>query len=271
MVYLADYNYRTLRRDKVTKEVYDYRLIERQLAGDPVFTSKACLELLRYLYRQVDMRRDLLRYSKELLEFPDIYCFLDELPAFAGEEKGIMLVLGKLLREARQYGIFIVCAAQDLLNETLNSKNGAIRDNFLTCFYGGGDMTTGRLILNIPKEETIDEAGLGEKGVCYVRAKGAHVERVKGRTPLADQLATDMLLAGLPERQKVVPVLGDDLPPHHGKPVPEGMRVPSYAEAKDAWMAGANSVVKLQAATKCTHHTATKLRGQLVEHGVIER
>jgi hypothetical protein len=73
-------------------------------------------------------------------------------------------------------------------------------------------MTTARLVLNLGRGETIDETGLGQKGIIYLRAKGAQIERVKCRTGLSDNEATMLLLGDrAPARQMAdIPVYDDD-------------------------------------------------------------
>lgn len=200
-IYLADRNYQPFREDRKLGTWYDYRPIEKMLALPPIVDTQQAVTLLKYLYSVVEDRRTERRKvqnANAIVPFKDKYLVFDELPAFAGEDKEIMILLGRLLREARQYGVFVIAAAQDLLNATLGSDNGAIRENLLTNFYGGGDLTTARLVLNLAKGQMIDETGLGRQGVTYLRAKGAGIERVKARTPLSDDLATHMLLDDLP-------------------------------------------------------------------------
>lgn len=206
-IFLCDRNYQPFREDrKLSAEAgypvyYDYRPVEKMLACEPIVTTQRAVTLLKFLYSVVEQRRlerRKVQNANAIVPFKDKYLVFDELPAFASEDKEIMILLGRLLREARQYGVFVIAAAQDLLNQTLGNDNGAVRDNLLTNFYGGGDMTTARLVLNLAKGQTIDETGLGRKGVTYLRAKGAGIERVKARTPLSDDVATHMLLDELP-------------------------------------------------------------------------
>jgi hypothetical protein len=205
MCFLCDRNYAPLREDRKTGAVYDYRPIAAQLKYPPVTESAEALALLKYLIHELDDRRLQRRKAGEagyIVRFNDMYLIMDELPAFCQEEPDIMELVGRLVREARQYGIFFIGAAQDLLNATLKNDNGAVRDNLLTCYFGGGDMQTARLILDIPRGETIDTTGLGRQGLFYLRAKGANIERVKARAPLADDQATHILLDGFSPAQQ---------------------------------------------------------------------
>jgi hypothetical protein len=202
--FLCDRNYQRFRIDKKQDCVYDYTLIENQLAHEPIDTPKGTLQLLKYLISELDDRR--IQRKKAIVHFKDMYVFIDELPALCADEPDIMEYVGRIVREARQYGIFFVGAAQDVLNKTLNNDNGAIRDNFLTNLYSGGDQTTAKLLLNLQNGEKLDEVGLGKYGAKYIRAKGAGIEKVKARTPLADDLATKLLLGDISPREKLTVV-----------------------------------------------------------------
>jgi hypothetical protein len=209
--FLCDRNYAPMRADKKTGATYDYRPIEAQLRYPAIHESKEAVALLDHLIGELDTRRLQRRKAGNagyVIHFEDMYLFMDELPAFCQERPEIMQYVGRLVREARQYGIFFVGAAQDLLNATLKNDNGAIRDNLLTNFYGGGDMHTARLVLNLQRGETIDETGLGVKGVKYLRAKGAGIEHEKVRTPYADNDATLLLLSEMPPRIQLDRLMG---------------------------------------------------------------
>jgi hypothetical protein len=215
-IYLADRSYQPFREDRKRGVVYSYKPIEAQLAHEPIVDTPTAVTLLKHLYGIVDERRTERRKvqtANAIVPFQDVYLFIDELAAFAGESKEVMQYVGRPVREARQYGVFFVGAVQDLLNQTLSNDNGAIRENFLTNFYGGGDLTTARMVLNLAKGETIDETGLGVKGVTYLRAKGAGIEKIKARTPLSDDQATQLLLLDKPpvEREEVPIVEAEEL------------------------------------------------------------
>jgi hypothetical protein len=206
-VFLCDRNYAPLRKDKKSGEIYDYRPIEAQLAYPAIDTASEAVQLTSWLIAELNDRRMKRREAGnrgEILEFADLYLFIDELPAFCSEEPTIIEHVGRLLRESRQYGIFFVGAAQDILNATLNADSGSYRDNLLTDYYGGGDLTTARKTMNLQKGESLNEVGLGKKGLKYLRAKGADLEHTRVRTPLADNDATLTLLSDLPPRTRLM-------------------------------------------------------------------
>ena len=259
IVYLCDRNYQRYRQDRKTGAVYDYSPIEAQLASEPIDRASDALALMKYLYSELEDRR--IARKKAIVHFPDVYLFIDELPAFCGDEPEIMDYVGRFLRESRQYGIFFVGAAQDLLNQTLNNDNGAVRENLLTNFYGGGDSTTARLVLNLARKETIDETGLGQLGVIYLRAKGAGIERVKARTPLADNEATFTLLAGMQPREKrEIPRVVESEPP---APREQVAHEPGIQEAIAAYKRGATTVGLLEKALHVSHYKAYEFYKQI--------
>ena len=273
MVYFCDRNYQRFRQDKKTGAVYDYSPIEQQLMSDPITSASDTLVLLKHLYSELEDRR--IARRKAIVQFPDIYLFIDELPAFTHDEPEIMQYVGHFLRESRQYGIFFVGAAQDLLNRTLENDNGAIRDNLLTNFYGGGDSTTARLVLNLAKGQVIDETGLGKLGVTYLRAKGANIERVKARTPLADNEATFTLLAGMSPREKreVLAVVEADNP-GHVQDLPEQTAYPAELDEVEqvarAWNEGNQSIGKVMAATGLGQNRSRTLIAVAKNKGLID-
>jgi len=265
VVYLCDRNYQRYRLDKKTGVVYEYGPIEAQLAHEPIDMAKDALALMKYLYSELEDRR--IARKKAVVPFDDIYLVMDELPAFCGDEPEIMEFIGRFLRESRQYGIFFIGGAQDLLNQTLRNDNGAVRENLLTNFYGGGDPTTARMVLNLAKGEQIDETGLGQLGVFYLRAKGANIERMRVRTPLSDNEATFTLLAGMPPReQREIPVVETPVPE-------EQMEYPTDEEdlerVVEVWHEGYQTLDTIMGATGWTQHKARVMLGRARVHGLI--
>jgi hypothetical protein len=268
--FLCDRNYQLYRQDRKTGTIYDYSLIEAQLAYPAIDNSRQALALLEYLMSELDSRR--IQRRKAIVKFEDIYLFMDELPAFCHEQPTIMEYVGRLVREARQYGIFFIGAAQDLLNATLKNDNGAIRDNLLTNYYGGGDFTTAKLVLNLQKGQTIDESGLGKSGVVYLRAKGIELERMKVRTALSDNEATMMLLADRKPRQPM-PEIASLL---EQSPTTEPVLTADMQRVLDAYEdlleGGENPTCRrLEEVTGFGKDKCNMLIHQLEEHGYIER
>src|SRR5436189_4961366 len=83
------------------------------------------------------------------------YIAIAELPAVVDEKPEIMPLLGKLLRQGRQYDLCFIGATQDMLVKTLGTSSG-VRECFRTGFYTGGDQTTARIILDLSKGQSIN-------------------------------------------------------------------------------------------------------------------
>lgn len=281
VLYLADKSWQPFRRDRKLGVVYDYTPIAKLLAHAPITTTKELVGLLKYLYREKVNRADELakvRTANALVDFEDWYIAVDELPAFAADDKQVMEYIGKLLREARQYGIFFIGSAQDLLTATLKTDNGAIRRNLLTNFYAGGDPTTAKIVLDLKKAP--DETGLGVKGVKYLRAKGAGVNCEKIRTPLADDEATHMLLDDMAARSPYQANM--DYPTPKERPatpeIPQEEAAPANEIDEDklelvvkAWHEGHHTYHALAAAANLSEWDIRKLRPVAEQRGLIEK
>ncbi|MBV9691876.1 MAG: hypothetical protein JO202_19425 [Ktedonobacteraceae bacterium] len=117
----------------------------------------------------------------------DLFFFIDEYPAIIAERKSVQKYVSKLLREGGKYRIHLVIASQDFQVRTVFADvGGAIRDQFDTCLYVGGDKTTVREILETDVRE-IPESQLG-KGLVVVRAPTCKKAR-PGFTPWMDNEA----------------------------------------------------------------------------------
>ena len=193
-VYLCNPHYRRMWQDEQSGEVFDLSVMEPHLAYEPITEPHTVIELLTHLKHELDDRK--LKAKYQLARFDNIYLFMDEIPAIAAVERDLMEYLGVFLRESRKYKIFFIGSAQDMLNATLDSDNGAVRANFLTNFYGGGDETTARLLLDLAKGEKLDQTGLGKRGLFYVNAKSVGNGKQKIRTPLVDTRSLSMLFTG---------------------------------------------------------------------------
>ena len=222
-VYLCNPHYRRLWQD-TSGETFDLTVMEPHLAYEPITEPHTVIELLTHLKYELDDRK--LKAKYQLARFDNVYLFMDELPAIAHYVPDVMDMLGVFLRESRKYGIFFVGAAQDMLNATLDSDNGAVRQNFLTNYYGGGDETTARLLLDLAKGEKLDQTGLGRKGLFYINAKSIGNGKQRVRTPLVDSRSLSMLFTGRsPAReyeQRMIIFGGSATPPAGGDPLRPG-------------------------------------------------
>lgn len=125
------------------------------------------------------------------------FFILDEVPDIVASIPGASKMIGKLLREGRKYGIYLIVASQDFSVKTLGMEGeGSLRKCFHTILYVGGDPISVRELLNARGgkvgELVIDENTLG-KGSIITRymAKDQKLETVKtvltpARTPYTD-------------------------------------------------------------------------------------
>ena len=116
---------------------------------------------------------------------------IEELPAVMAERPEIAPLLGKLLRQGRQYGLCFIGATQDMLVKTLGTSSG-VRECFRTGYYTGGDQTTARIILDLQKGQAINEDGLGDRGHVYLKTSMSVAQEV--RVPFASNEAITALL-----------------------------------------------------------------------------
>lgn len=87
---------------------------------------------------------------------------LDEFPDIKAEIKDAPTLVGKLLRQGRKYGIYLIVASQDYSVKTLGVEGeGGIRKCFRTIFYVGGDPVSVKELLN-KKVSEIPENDLGQ-------------------------------------------------------------------------------------------------------------
>ncbi len=177
-------------------ERYDYRPILNRLMVPPITKAEDALLLMKDLANEVLSRQARKRHN--MVTFSAIYTIIDEIPFMAKFVKELMEAIGIVVRIGRNYGVYVIGAAQDVQNNTLETDEGAIRENWLTCFFGGGDMVSARVLLDLQKGEKIDEAGLGVKGLYYVIARGIDYSKNRIRVPLADNEATYRLLGDRP-------------------------------------------------------------------------
>ncbi len=184
--YLCDIHYAPVKRG------VDWTPIAGRLAAPPVRDVATIAELVKWMARQELQARIDREFRGEAIGAP-MYLAIEELPALVGERKDVIPDLAKLLRQGRQYDLCVIGAAQDILVSTLGT-GGGVRECFRTGFYTGGDMTTARVLLDLQKGQSINEAGLGEAGRVYLKTVLSTMQEV--RVPWADNEAVRWLLSG---------------------------------------------------------------------------
>lgn len=134
---------------------------------------------------------------------PARFYAIEELPLLAQEDRDFMQRLGRLLREGRKLGLYVIVAMQDALISTIGGSSG-LRSQFQTCYFGGDpgtDPTTARALLGSAK--------LGPapgKGIVWLRS-AATAAPLLVRVPLV----TNSDIAGL---LGATSAASGPLPPH---------------------------------------------------------
>jgi len=122
----------------------------------------------------------------------DAFFFIDEYPAIVAKRPGVQEHVACLLREGGKYKLHLVIASQDFQVKTISPQSGgAIRENFSTCLYVGGDPTTAKVLLDYGIPRNV-EASLG-KGSIYLRCETCK-EASPARTLWTDNEALYTLL-----------------------------------------------------------------------------
>jgi hypothetical protein len=140
----------------------------------------------------LDKRKNLRAHSQPVGKHT--FFVIDEYPAIVAERPDVAKYVGKLLREGGKYRLHLVIASQDFQVKTIDPSDktgGAIRDNFDTCLYVGGDTTTARELLDVTIPRTV-ETTLG-KGPIYLRSQ-THKQASLALTPWCDNEALYTLL-----------------------------------------------------------------------------
>lgn len=125
--------------------------------------------------------------------FAPYFIVLDEWPDVVSEVNKAADYLGKLLRQGRKYGIFVIVASQDFQVKTTGMDGGSVRKCLLTCFYTGGDTTTAKELLYSEKPSGLPENKIG-KGTVLLRCTGTKNEATLAKVPFVDNAAVYRLL-----------------------------------------------------------------------------
>jgi hypothetical protein len=140
----------------------DWRPIAVRLqGGGPLVDKDAIVALLDGTGAELDRR--LARWHAGADPGPARFYAIEELPLLAAYDKEFMPKLGRLLREGRKLGLYVIMASQDLLISTLGGSSG-LRAQFQTLYYGGGDDTTRKVMVGY---RTPEPPG---RGVVYLRS-----------------------------------------------------------------------------------------------------
>ncbi|MBA2681797.1 MAG: hypothetical protein H0U76_25805 [Ktedonobacteraceae bacterium] len=234
-------------------------------------------KILRHAATTVLESRKQLRAASKPVGVP-IFIVIDEYPAVIAERPKIQDYVALLLRQGAKYKIIMCVASQDFQVKTVSPQSGgAIRDNYKTCLYVGGDTTTARVLLDTTVEPRV-EATLG-KGPVILRCEGVK-QAALAHTAYTDNEALYLLLGPSTYQPTDDPSSSDAYEnfqedglqdaPQAEKLTADSIVVPVIPEkgpkAADidinvlcaCWNGGANSVVKLEALFKMSHGEAYK-------------
>jgi len=143
---LADPKFTPL--DPTTGE--DWRPITNRLRFPPAVTASEIAELLHWANSELDRRLALRRQGTPWGD--PLFLSIDELPEVIKQVPEVADILGRLARMGRAVGMFLETAAQDWLAKNTGG-DGAVRQNFLTAYYLGGDLRTGSVLLGMPQRQ----------------------------------------------------------------------------------------------------------------------
>lgn len=169
----------------------DWTPYERHMAKMPVRDFGEIAKTLHYAATVVLDARKERRYNSQHVG-EHTFIFIDEYPAIINRVPDVQKDVAILLREGGKYNLHLVMASQDFQVKTVSpAAGGAIRENYSTAFYVGGDSTTANVLLDY-KIPAAQEPLLG-KGTVYVR-EPVTKQAMLARTPLMDNNAVYMLL-----------------------------------------------------------------------------
>lgn len=180
----------------------DWRTLRANLRMQPAYRYRDIRELLAWLVGEIDqrlaMRRDGQMWSNSL------FLAFDEYPLIAQNVPEAADLVGRTLREGRKVDVFVLGAFQDALVRSLGG-DGAVRENYRTAYYLGGDQHTARVLLDV--RGRVDETHLGH-GVALLRspattpAREVHVPRLSNeqiRVLLPASTGVEVLPGSTPE------------------------------------------------------------------------
>ncbi len=168
----------------------DWRLIEQRLRFAPAVKAGEISQLLDYMTEELERRLERRRKNERVGK--PLFLAFDELPSIADMVPDAVPRIGRLLREGRKVHLLTVGASQSMLVKEVGGSS-ALRDQYRTACYVGGDKKSAAAILDMP-ERTIDDGPLGG-GVVLLRSEATKPARLV-RVPLVSNAAIAALLGG---------------------------------------------------------------------------
>lgn len=173
----------------------DWRPIAAHLAGPVAVDASEIAERLSWAVAMYEDRAERERAGDFSWQDEPCYIVIDEFIKVKELYPDAPDLVVQLLKFARQYGVFVILAAQDFLLGSIGGDSGA-RECFRTCIYAGGDAHTARKLLDIAGTLPY-EAQLGNKGLVAVKSK--EIPLTLARVPLmSNEALYELLGQGLP-------------------------------------------------------------------------
>lgn len=202
-MYMVNPNYAPVKLNGNRLE--DWRPIAARLKEPPAREFHEIEALFDRFLNLVDDRRRKEQISPK--RGKDLYLFIGEWPAIVAKaaeidmnnkeknkekkKDSIIIKLGRLLRESRQYGVHVISEFQDALISTIGGNSG-VRENYRTAYYFGGDDRTAKVVLSLADGVKPDNTGLGKMGGAMFRFQSNAA--IDGRVPFFSNKALYMLL-----------------------------------------------------------------------------
>lgn len=170
----------------------DWRIIESRLAAPAAYDERYIGLLIDQIAASVDERWAKKREGQRTGK-PQIL-YIDELPAILDSVPGALQSLATILRRGRAVGVYLLTLSQDLATKTLGrDAPGAIRENYRTGIYTGGDPHSAQLLLDTPRSQIGKYEGDLGRGVALVKAHGQPA--TLARIPFASNAGVAALLS----------------------------------------------------------------------------
>lgn len=166
----------------------DWQPIAQRLYLPPARKASEISDLLGWATDELEQRLELRTAGKKVGS--PIFFYLDELTTITADVKNAADDLARLARIGRGVGFFLLMAAHNFL---VKSGTGDTRDQVRTCFYLGGDLKTGSVLLDIPQRDLGQREGELSPGVALLRSSATTAATLV-RVPYASNRAIAGLL-----------------------------------------------------------------------------
>ncbi len=261
-VYMVNPNFAPIKQNGNRLE--DWRPIAERLQEPVARNADDIKRLLNHFMKIFEERRE--REQLTPKRGADLFLVLGEWPVIVEEYPDAEKIIGRLLRQSRQYGIHIIAEFQDALISTIKGSGGT-RANYGTAFFFGGDVTTAKTLLSLTDGVKIDNTDLGDMGAVYLKSFSS--QAIPGRVPFFSNKALYMLL-GFP-KDPVTDELVDEDEFYEDEEDEESLseREQLYEDVLKVWGKGKRSLYEIQAAIGLGSLETEALLQEMNEWGLI--